>query len=411
MAAMQHTYESGHESHTEDTARVATPPGASMLSSAAAAPAADIRQTIGAGGRLQSLDFYRGLVMVLLMLESSGLYRYLARISEGTALHAGIQFLFEHATWHALHFWDFIQPGFMFIAGTAMAFSLYKQSAKSVSWNEQHRHAWRRSGWLFFWGVLDYAVVGDHLVFELWDVLTQLSFTLLVAFFIFTWKTSYQLLFCLGLLILTELLYRYTHIPGFSQPFTDQHNFGNYVDLLLMHKTSPGGWVAINCLPTAVHTILGAVAGKWLLTAIDYKIWIKKTILWAVLLLVIGYAMDLTGMTPIIKRIATTSFTLVTGGWCLLALVFLFWWIDVRKHVRWLPFFTIVGMNSIFIYLFFEIVVGDWLFDYSQVLIGGTLALIHVPAILGALIASLALFAFEWCLCYWLYKKKIFFKV
>lgn len=408
MTSMQHSDEPSHVSSITQAIPVAQPPGSS---SASAAPVTDLRQTIGAGGRLQSLDFYRGLVMVLLMLESSGLYRYLNRMSAGTAFDSAVQFLFEHARWHALHFWDLIQPGFMFIAGTAMAFSLFKQTAKGVGWKAQHRHAWRRSGWLFFWGVLDYAVVGDHLAFELWDVLTQLSFTLLVAFLIFRWKTGYQLMFCLGILVLTEALYRYTAIPGFSQPFTDQHNFGNYVDLLLMHKTSPGGWVAINCLPTAVHTILGAVAGKWLLTATDYKAWIKKAILWAVLLLALGYAMDLAGMTPIIKRIATTSFTLVTAGWCLLALVFLFWWIDVRQHVRWLLFFSIVGMNSIFIYLFFEIVVGDWLFDYSQVLVGGSLALLHVPAVIGTLIASLALFAFEWCLCWWLYKRKIFFKV
>ena len=42
--------------------------------------------------------------------------------------------------------------------------------------------------WLFFWGVLDYAVTGDKLGFELWNVSTQLSFTLLLAFLIFRFK-------------------------------------------------------------------------------------------------------------------------------------------------------------------------------------------------------------------------------
>lgn len=370
-----------------------------------------IRHTIGRGGRLKSLDFYRGLIMVLLMLESSGIFRFFERISEGTVMHPGIVFLFDHAKWHALHFWDLIQPGFMFIAGTAMAFSLYKQTAKGVSWKQQHRHAWRRSGWLFFWGVLDYAVVGDHLTFELWDVLTQLSFTLLLAFFIFRWKSSYQLLFSLGLLLLTEFLYRFSSIPGFNEPFTDQHNFGNYVDLLLMGKINPGGWVAINCIPTAVHTILGAVAGKWLLELPDYKVWMKRMFGLALLLLVVGYTLDAFGLTPIIKRIATTSFTLVTGGWCLLALILMYWWIDIRQRDRGLSFFTIVGMNSIFIYLFFEIVVGDWLYNYSQVLVGGLMGALHIPGLLCTMVACLALFAFEWLLCWWLYNKKIFFKV
>jgi hypothetical protein len=54
-------------------------------------------------------------------------------------------------------------------------------------------------------------------------------------------------------------------VPGFDQPFTDQYNFGNFVDLLLMNKINGGGWVAINCIPTAAHTIWGAIAGKLLL--------------------------------------------------------------------------------------------------------------------------------------------------
>ena len=172
---------------------------------------------------------------------------------------------FTHYPWHGLHFWDLIQPGFMFIAGVAMAFSLYKQTARGVSRNKQASKALKRSGWLFFWGVLDYAVRGDQLSFELWDVLTQMSFTLLVAFLIFVGKRA-QLLFSLALLILTEYLYRFTNVPGFDQPFTDQHNFGNYMDLILMNKINSGGWVAINCIPTAAHTIWGAVAGKWLLS-------------------------------------------------------------------------------------------------------------------------------------------------
>ena len=210
------------------------------------------------GVRLASLDFYRGLIMVLLMLESTGLYEHLLRMSTpGSFLHS-LSIQFTHYPWHGLHFWDLIQPAFMFIAGVAMAFSLYKQTANGVPWKKQLSKALKRSGWLFFWGVFDYAVRGNHLSFELWDVLTQLSFTLLVAFLIFRWKTGYQILFSLGLLILTEILYRYTNIPGFDQPFTDQHNFGNYIDLVLMNKINDDGWVAINCIPTARLYHLGS---------------------------------------------------------------------------------------------------------------------------------------------------------
>ncbi|HXS58516.1 MAG TPA: hypothetical protein VN726_20450 [Hanamia sp.] len=371
----------------------------------------NLTHTIGAGSRLSSLDFYRGLVMVLLMFEASGLYEYANEFSEPGSFINRLSIQFDHAKWHGLHFWDLIQPAFMFIAGTAMAFSLTKQSAKGSSWLQQAKHTVRRSWWLFFWGVLDYAVRGNHLSFELWDVLTQMSFTMLVAFLIFRWKASYQILFSVGLLLLTECLYRFTHIPGFDQPFTDQHNFGNYMDVVLMNKINDGGWVAINCIPTAAHTIWGAVAGKWLLTGSNVKNKIQPIIILGAITLIGGYSLDWAGITPIIKRIATSSFTLASGGWCLLALAALYYWIDVLNHKKRLLFFTIVGMNSIFIYIFFEIVVHRWLFGYSNTIVNGVLSPTGLSHTLIMIISALTLFTFQWYLCYWLYKKKIFFKV
>lgn len=363
------------------------------------------------GGRLSSLDFFRGMVMVLLMVEAAGLYRNVIHIGGRDSVAGMIATQFTHATWHGLHFWDLIQPAFMYIAGVAMAFSLTKQTAMGSTWGMQAKHALKRSWWLFFWGVFDYAVRGDHLSFELWDVLTQMSFTMLVAFLIFRWKSSYQILFSIGLLVVTEMLYRLPGVPGFDQPFTDQHNFGNYVDMLLMHKINPGGWVAINCIPTAAHTIWGAVTGKWLISLPNAKKRITRIVIFGLAILLIGYVLDWSGTTPIIKRIATTSFTLVSGGWCLLGLAFLYWWIDVLGKKRYIQFVTLVGMNSIFIYLFLEIVVDRWLHDYSYTIVTNVVGYMHLGQATGLIIAALVLFLLQWYLCYWLYKKKIFFKI
>ncbi len=194
--------------------------------------------------RLLSLDFMRGFIMVLLALESTGLYEHLSEASHGNWFNSFIQQFFHHP-WNGLHFWDLIQPGFMFMAGVSMAYSLHKQKREGYSWNRSFKKVLRRCGLLFFWGVLDYAVRPGGLSFELWDVLTQLSFTTLVAFLIFEWGSTAQIVFCIFLLLLTEILYRFTNIPNFDQPFTDQHNFGNYVDLILMNKINHDGWVAI----------------------------------------------------------------------------------------------------------------------------------------------------------------------
>lgn len=363
--------------------------------------------SIAPSQRLMSLDFMRGFIMVLLALESAGLYEHLSTASDGTFIHFFFLQFFHHP-WNGLHFWDLVQPAFMFMAGAAMAFSLNKQYENGMTWNESFKKILKRCFWLFFWGVLDYAVRPNGLSFELWDVLTQLSFTTLVAFLIFRWNATAQIIFCIGLLLLTEIIYRFTNVPNFNQPFVDQHNFGNYVDLLLMNKINSGGWVAINCIPTAVHTIGGCIVGKLLLSN---KEKIKSMLLWGIACLVIGYGMDALHITPIIKRIATSSFTFASLGWCLLALALCYWWIDIKNHKNYLKFFIIVGMNSIFIYLFFEIVGDRWFTEYVGDITNGLMGFIHTPETLKLIITSFCVFALEWLLCYFLYKKKIFFKL
>jgi predicted acyltransferase len=358
--------------------------------------------------RLASLDFMRGFIMVLLMLDSAQLFERLLEL-EGTPFHA-VALQFHHHPWHGLRLWDLVQPGFMFIAGTALALSLERQSADGVPWMDSLGKALRRSGWLFFWGVLDYAVRPQGLSFELWDVLTQLSFTLLVAFLVFRLPLGWQIGISLGLLAVTEALYRWTAIPGFDQPFTDQHNFGNYLDAVLMATTNPGGWVAINCVPTAAHTVMGAVAGKVLLSPRTAREKIRWLIVAGAVALLAGYALDATA-TPIIKRIATSSFVLVSGGYCLLGLAACYWVIDVRKRRPLLTFFTVVGMNSLFIYLFFEIVGHRWFTGYVGAITNGLMAAVGVPSALMGIVTALVVFALEWELCYFLYRKGIFFRV
>ena len=363
--------------------------------------------TLIPGNRLLSLDFLRGFIMVLLAMESTGLYGYLEENTGGTPFYLFIR-QFTHHPWNGLRFWDLVQPAFMFMAGVAMAFSLNKLWANGMSWQQSFIKIAKRCGWLFFWGVLDYAVRPNGLSFELWDVLTQLSFTTMVAFLIFRWSNTAQVMVCIALLLLTEILYRYTHVPGFDQPFTDQHNFGNYTDLLLMNKINKGGWVAINCIPTAVHTIAGALTGKWLLAG---KNKIQVLLVWALICFVLGFGLDWLHITPIIKRIATSSFTLASLGWCLCFLVAAYWWIDIKLHRRHLLFFTIVGMNSIFIYIFFEIVGDRWFNQYIRSISNGVTGWFNTPGMLMFIIGSLCIFTLEWLLCYFLYKKKIFFKL
>ena len=360
--------------------------------------------------RLVSLDVLRGLTMLLLTLESTELFGVLGPALQGTA---GYPLLtqFYHHPWHGLHLWDLVQPTFMFIAGTAMAFSLRKHRQEGMSWGQTFRKTLRRSGWLFFWGVLDYAVRKNGLSFELWDVLTQLSFTTLVTFLIIDWPVVAQILVSAICLLLPEFLYRFISIPGFDQPFTDQHNFGNYMDLVLMHKINNGGWVAINCIATSAHTIWGALAGRLLLSDKPGGEKLKWLLLSGVVLLLLGFGLDWTGITPIIKRIATSSFVLASGGWCLLFLAAAYGWVDLAGHRKYTQLFLIFGMNSIFIYLFFEIVASRWFNEYVFAITGGLLRIADVGGVGAGIVGSLSVFALETGMLWFLYRKKIFFKV
>jgi predicted acyltransferase len=357
--------------------------------------------------RLTSLDFMRGLIMVLLALEAAGLYDSLYDASKGLAAEH-IMEQFHHHPWNGLRFWDLIQPAFMFMAGTAMAYSVAGMKSRGVSQTDRTIKILKRCGWLFFWGVLNYAVRKKGLSFELWNVLTQLSFTILVAYFIFEWGSLQQILFCAGILLLTEFLYRYTGVPGFDQPFTDQQNFGNYVDMLLMNKINKGGWVAINCLPTAVHTIAGALVGKMLMDPSQSKI--RTLGYWGLGSLLLGYGLDWLSITPIIKKIATTSFTISSLGWCLLLMATCYYLIDIKGRKNSLSFFLVIGMNSIFIYLFFEIVGARWFNGYINAIVSGIFSGI-MPELIVSVLGSLTIFLLEWGLCLFLFRKKIFFRL
>jgi hypothetical protein len=68
-------------------------------------------------------------------------------------------------------------------------------------------------------------------------------------------------------------------------------------------------------------------------------------------------------------------------------------------------------MNPIFIYLFFEIVGNRWFNEYVGAITNGLMEMIFVPEHLMLIITSLVIFALEWGLCYFLYSKRIFFRL
>jgi predicted acyltransferase len=362
--------------------------------------------------RLLSLDFFRGITMFLLVAEGTRLWSVLVQDPiAGTVFETFFQ-QFHHHHWNGLHFWDLVQPFFMFIVGVAMPFSYAKRVKRGDRKNKITKHIIQRSFLLLAFGVGLHCGYQRKLVWELWNVLSQLSVTILIAYFLMRYKWSVQIVVSIGLLVLTETLYRTFPIEGYNQPFVKDHNFGSWMDLILMGKmNNGGGWVAINAIPTAAHTIWGVVAGQLLQSAKSQQSKVKLLLLSGGTILIAGYLLDWTSITPIIKRICTSSFVLVSGGWALLVLVFSYWIIDIKKKNRWIFPFVVVGTNSIFIYLFFNTVGSQWFNGFVGIFTHGLLAGFNTPQFLVELLTSICILGLEWLLCYYLYRKKIFFRI
>jgi predicted acyltransferase len=355
--------------------------------------------------RMNSIDFFRGLTMFLLMGESTRLYSYFAKTDSSLMNFIGLQL--SHHEWHGLYFWDLIQPFFMFIVGVSIPFAVANRIKKGDSSRLITLHAIKRSFLLLFLGWALYCIGPGKIVFRMQDVLTQLSVTYLVAFLIMNKSVPFQVVLTLIILLITDLAYRFFPVDGFNQPWVVYHNLGAWVNNQL-EGVSKSPWASINAFPTIAHTVWGVLFGKLLMSDKTANRKIKIMLVAGVAALIIGYSLDF--VTPIIKKIATSSFVFTSGGYAILALCLCYWVIDIRKlFTAGSKMFIIVGMNCIFIYLFFETggstLISKIIYPFSNTFFswGGELTV--------GIINSLAVWAALWYLCYWLYKNRLFIKI
>jgi predicted acyltransferase len=179
-----------------------------------------------------------------------------------------------------------------------------------------------------------------------------------------------------------------------------------------MGKVNNGYWVFVNFIPTAAHTIWGVICGQLLLADKTASSKLKYFFIGGTSILVLGMVLEVFEITPIIKRIATSSFTLVSGGAAILALALFYWAIDLKKnHKKWLNFFSVVGTNAIFIYLFSETVGAQWFKDFGLIWTEGLLMPLGVSYHWILVINSLLVLGIFWFISYFLDRKKIYFKV
>jgi len=357
--------------------------------------------------RLRSLDFFRGITMFLLIAEYTGLYHFMIDpYFEGTIIHSiGLQL--NHHPWHGLTFWDLVQPYFMFIVGVALPFSTSKRLSRGNSKSELVKHAVQRALLMLLFGWALYCIAPGRITFRFQNVLAQLSLAYILAFLVMNYSLWKQLSFSFLLIAITEIIYRTFSVPGFDQPFTPDKNFGAYVDLIISGELSGGSWVSFNAVPTTAHVIWGVLAGRLLMSSKEPYQKIKILVVAGVIGLIVGYGLD--PITPIIKRISTSSFVIVTGGWCFISLALSYWIIDVLKIQKWSTMFAIVGMNPLFIYLFSESGGASWLYNIVIPFSMGLFSWMGETEV--KILTAFIVWPLLWYICYWLYKRKIFIKI
>lgn len=153
--------------------------------------------------------------------------------------------------------------------------------------------------------------------------------------------------------------------------------------------------------------MLGMFTGEWIKLRKE-GLTDRKKVLCLVgagaVLLIVGLLWSL--VFPINKKLWTSSFVCVVGAYSVWMFALFFYIIDVLGWRKWTLFFTVIGMNSITIYLAQRFI----RFSYTSDAIFGGLAKL-MPETAQPLVSAIAYIAVCWGFLYFLYRQRIFLKV
>jgi heparan-alpha-glucosaminide N-acetyltransferase len=388
------------------------------------------------GGRLRSLDAYRGFVM--LAMVSGGIATFGSHPdSDYGELSIPLELIlqqFDHVQWRGGVFWDQIQPSFMFLVGVSMPFSFNRRRARGDGWLRLFGHALARSLILIALGVFLESNGKLQTNYAFTNVLAQIGLGYTFAFLVLGRPMALQLAIALLILFAYWLLFALSPLPGpqlqsgiyganetqiimngFFAHWNKNANVATAFDrwfLNLFPRSTddlflfnPGGYATLNFIPSIATMIFGVVAAEVLL-APPGRVSKARILLFAgVLCWMLGQLLD-ASVCPIVKRIWTPSWAIASTAWACWMLAVFYWIIDVRGFKLWSLPLAAVGANSIAVYLMAQLmkpfVVESLRTHYGRLVFTG-------PN--GPLIKGLSVLAVLWLICLWLYRRKIFIKI
>jgi len=317
----------------------------------------------------------------------------------------------EHVPWNGFHFEDLIFPLFMFISGIAIPFALFSKLEKKVPKSDLAKKAVRRGltllvlGWVYN-GVFTSGFENPRFASVLGQIGLAYLFASLIVIFSKTFK---QTLYWLGgIWAGIAVLHLLVPVPGIGAGLlTPEGCINGYIDRVLLPGRLYGGTFdpeGLLCIVSAITvTLMGTVAGRILRekkSKDSQKL--KKLVLVGVSSII--SALLISTFYPIIKACWTGSFNLLASGIGFLLIALFYWIIDVKGWEKWSFFFRVIGMNSIFIYLLYDLADPSRI---SRFIFGWTVLLGNFGEILS-IIGSIVL---VWSLLYYMYKKNIFLRV
>ncbi len=317
----------------------------------------------------------------------------------------------EHVPWNGFHFEDLIFPLFMFISGVAIPFALVSKLEKNIPKSKLAKKAIVRGlilvllGWIYN-GVFSNGFENPRFPSVLGQIGLGYMFAALIT--IYTKNLKQRLIWLGSILVGIGILQLLVPVPGVGAGvLTPEGCINGYIDRMIVPGRLHGQVFdpeGLLCIVSAISvTLMGSLAG-YILRHRKTSEMQKVKVLALAGVSGIVIALLLSTFYPIIKACWTDSFNLLTSGIGFLLIALFYLIIDVKGWQKWAFFFRVIGMNSIFIYLFHRF------FDTgraAELLLGWT----KMFGEINELFIAVGEIALVWLLMYYMYKKKIFLRV
>jgi predicted acyltransferase len=371
--------------------------------------------------RLVSLDALRGFDMFWIM-GGEALVQSIARLWPIAPLRVASEQL-EHKTWDGFAAFDLIFPTFVFVVGVSLVFSLTKL-IQTRGKGAAMRRVVLRSLVLYVLGLLYYGGIShglDHL--RLMGVLQRIALAYLFSGLMFCWfRPRLLLVVCLALLLSYWALLSFVPVPGVGHAsFEEGKNLTNWIDSQYLPffkwdgDHDPEG--LLSTLPAIATCLLGVFAGLLLKgekPAPRQKVFVLLGL--GALAVVVGFywgdQLPFARIAdpfrfPVIKKLWTSSFVLVAGGYSAILLGLFYLVIDVWNFRAWATPFVWIGMNAITLYVLDKLVRYDQL---ARLFVGSSDKSASANKVLDVAISAIGV-AIMLAIARFLYRRQIFIRV